>query len=203
MLKGISPEEYIRKVDEIERMAERDHAFFESIRERVTDSLLNNDMDALLAVSGAFSSQEGREASSRYASLLQLRFMLGAIEKERALSIRLFSEDLRSFDELIDKHMEINLLLRRIEFDIIPGKKEALLYISDNHISPYAVAGIVYGMTSSLGHREKIFLEIAEHMLSEGRVLEAYGFLTVIEQPSEDTKLLCGELADVIRGGAV
>ena len=199
MKNGLTPENFLALLEELEADAEHDHAFLREVTACTDDALLRGDDDAFLSLRRFFETPEQLKTMSRFSSLLQLRYILTAVKNERDLGYSLFTDGVNSFQALTDKMTVLNQMLRRIEFDIEPGLEEAFAFVRDRQISPYAVSAVLYGMTSKLGHREQVLLKLSEDALSGMRLKEAVGFLSVIEQPSEEALALRQELEGALR----
>lgn len=184
-------------LEKLEADEKRDEAFLRHITETVDRALATGDTDGFLALQNEFETQERLQIMSRFSELLQLRYLLNAVENERSLGLPLFISGVSSFRQLTDHATCLNQMLRRIEFDIEPCLQDAFEWIKEKQISPYAVSAILYGMTSRLGHREQILLKLSEEALSQERFRDAVGFLSVIENPSKDTRALLDELKNM------
>lgn len=199
--KGRTAEEYVAFLEEMETFEEGDRAFFDSFSSAVDRALSAGDTDSLIRLQDLFSSTENRNIMARSSDLLKLRYILGAVENEHTLGFPLFTEGLSSCRELIDRYDYVNLLLRRIEFEITPFDTEALAYIRNQNISAYALSAILYNFVSRVGHREKVLLRVASDALEHGLLLNAFGCLGVIENPSPDSVALKTELTTVLQEG--
>jgi hypothetical protein len=69
-----------------------------------------------------------------------------------------FIRDVDSVSEFQEKYAQMNLLLRRLEFDI-PDEEAAYRFILEREVSPYSISAILYNITSTLGHRQSILMK--------------------------------------------
>ena len=201
MRKKPDPEIFLANLEHLEANAASDHAFFEEVISCADDALSRSDADSFLGLCRFFENREQLTTVARFSSLLQLRYLIGAVENERKLQYPLFIRGVRSFRALEEKATRVTHMLRRIEFDIDQAPGGAYAYIRENDISQYAVSALLYGTTSKLGHREQLLLKLSGDALSHMRLMEAFGFLSVIENPSDEAVALRTELEEALKGG--
>ncbi|MBQ6733922.1 MAG: hypothetical protein IJR00_03325 [Lachnospiraceae bacterium] len=194
---------YIAMLEQMERDAGTEKTAIAGICAQADRSLSSADTTAFLQLKSLLEGNAGVRLLARSADLMRLRFIIGAVESEQTVGLPLFTGGIRSFSELLERYMKTNLMLRRIEFDLVPGAEEAYAYIRETPVSPYAVSAILYNMISILGHREEVLLKLSQDALSHERYAEALGFLNVVEQPSDETISLKNELTAALTGGGV
>ncbi|SFL51334.1 Glycosyltransferase like family protein [Lachnospiraceae bacterium KH1T2] len=131
--------------------------------------------------------------------IVMVKMLSSTVLSEKNAKIKTFIDGVSSFSMLKEKWLKLGMYLRRIEFDFSDDLlEEGFNYISENNISAYSVAVMIYGTLSYLGHREKIMLKIAEYYLDRGNILLTYHFLSSIVEPSAETKELMNELRNMV-----
>ncbi len=131
--------------------------------------------------------------------IMIVKMISSALLSEKKLKFKPFIAGIQNFLQLREKWLRLNFYLRRIEFDFAEDlQREGIEFIYDNEISPYAIAMVLYGALSYIGHREKIILKIAESYFERGDMWYAYCLLRCIVKPGENTYALIKDLEKLL-----
>ena len=193
MGRGKDAKAYLALLLEIEANKERDLTFYSRFEEEINHILPRKQVAEFLSVTRMLHETPGKNVLPRQANLVRVLGIAEALEQEKATGFLPFFHDTETLDQLMDKYQRVNLLLRRIEFEI--SAQETMAEIRKERISPYAAAAVLYNYISLLGHRENILLTLASGEMEEGDYVRAYGFLSVIRNPSEEARKLREELS--------
>lgn len=195
-----TPEKYLPMLEKLEREHDRDRHFYSSVISLTDNVLAQNDPAAFPGIAAHFADKDAQSMLARNSDMIRLYSLLSAVKNELTLGYIPFTRNIGSFRELMEHCTKLNQCLRRIEFDFTPDNEEAYTFIRFGEISPCAVSAMLYNMVSLLGHREQILLKLSADALEHGRTKYAYGFLCVIESPSEDAISLRTELESALSG---
>ena len=100
-----------------------------------------------------------KEALSEDAFIVQL--ISQAMQLEIECQLPLFIWNTNSYEQLKNKYVLLNLMLRRIELNISgQDEAEAFAFIDLQKISPYSVQAVLYSMISILGHRQEVMMKV-------------------------------------------
>ena len=193
MGRGKDAKAYLALLSEIEANKERDLTFYSRFEEEINHILPHKQVAEFLSLTRMLHGTPGKNVLPRQANLVRVLGIAEALEQEEATGFLPFFHDTETLDQLMDKYQKVNLLLRRIEFGI--STQETMAEIRKESISPYAVAAVLYNYISLLGHREIILLTLASGEMEEGDYVRAYGFLSVIRNPSAEARKLREELS--------
>jgi hypothetical protein len=88
-------------------------------------------------------------------------------------------------------------MLRRIELSSLVTSyeevMEAYAFICDSYISPFSILTMLYSHISIYVERENIMLSLASNMIEKGDVSGAFVALSLIPDPSVETRQLLDE----------
>ncbi len=193
---------YLRFLGELGKHREELTETAGQIRNAVDAALKSGDRKAFLAVSDLFTVEPGRTALVRFSELLKLQELIGAVKAEETLGIVSFVDGVGDYGSLHEKLLWTGQALRQIEFpESGEDEAEALLWLSEQAVSAYSAAAILYGIPSLHGHREQVLLRVAEDALDAGDLMRALQFISVIRDPSPETAALKGELTAALTAG--
>ncbi|WP_027205273.1 hypothetical protein [Butyrivibrio fibrisolvens] len=120
-----------------------------------------------------------------------------SIIHEYAMKLPTFIDDVSNIDEFEDKLLVLKLMLRRIELSSLVTSyeevMEAYAFICDSYISPFSILTMLYSHISIYVERENIMLSIASNMIEKGDVSGAFVALSLIPDPSVETRQLLDE----------
>ena len=130
--------------------------------------------------------------------VIEIRNIISAVQREYEGHVPDFIWNIENYQELKDKSTLLKLMLRRIELDL-PDQQEAYQFIDDQKISPFSVQAVIYSMISILGHRQEILMKIASWYLDRGCLMQAYMFLSVVQNPTEDVLEMKEQLGQILQ----
>ena len=130
--------------------------------------------------------------------VIEIRNIISAVQREYEGHVPAFIWNIEDYQGLKDKSMSLKLMLRRIELDL-PDQQEAYQFIDDQKISPFSVQAVIYSMISILGHRQEILMKIASWYLDRGCLMQAYMFLSVVQNPTEDVLEMKEQLGQILQ----
>ena len=178
-------EEYIARITDLEMNRDRYVSLISDYENRYNDALEKKDVNGFLRVTDSFSSDDNRGILVINGTLLRMKIMSEAVRIEQEKKMKSFIRDVDSVSEFQEKYAQMNLLLRRLEFDI-PDEEAAYRFILEREVSSYSISAILYNITSALGHRQKILMKISSYMLDCGSVQPAYQYLCMIQRPGTE-----------------
>lgn len=193
-----SKSKFLKTIEKLESEQQSDMFALNSFIQKADKALKSKDIGQLQSVSAETIKDAEKPITMHNTLLYRFNEIVQTTAIETEGRVKLFIADTDSFSAAMKKYERVNMYLRRIELDIESGIEDAYDYIREQRISPFAIAGILYHMTSRIGHRENVLMKLADDSLEHGEVLRAYGFLTVIRSPSEDALSLKRELGQVI-----
>lgn len=166
-----------------------------SIIGKISDIIGSHEAGAFSTICDALKDKDNLlRASSR---LTQIQLLGSCVQKEYAMKLPTFIDDVYDIDEFEDKLLELKLMLRRIELSstvtLNQEVMEAYAFIRDRHISPFSIQAMLYSHISIYVERENIMLSIASDMLEKGDAARAFLTLSLIPNPSEETGRLLEE----------
>lgn len=172
----------------------------ESILNQISTIIGSHNAKAFSTVCDELGKKENLlRASSR---LTNIQLMGTCVLKEYSMRLPTFIDDISNESEFEDKLSKLKIMLRRIEmFDLNLSKQElaeAFDFITSRNISPFSIATILYSHISIYVECENIMLNIASCMLDQNDVNGAFIMLSLIQNPSENTKQLIKEFAQSI-----
>lgn len=197
----LSEKEYLNKIQEMEQDKEKDSAIVQNVMSQIDVALVNKDVDALVKIATEMMTGEGKSAVVRSSKLLCFQELPKQISLEKSAGTETFIDDTNHFEELMHKYDLVNLYLRRIELDIRPGLEAAYEYLNGRPISPYVISGVLYNLTSRIGHRESVLMKLAADSMDGGDLMRAYSLLSVVREPSAETTELKDEISKALMSG--
>lgn len=133
-----------------------------------------------------------------FADIIIYQTIADAMQSELDCNLPTFIWNVEDVQAFLDKYNRLNLMLRRIELDL-PDQQEAYQFIDDQKISPFSVQAVIYSMISILGHRQEILMKIASWYLDRGCLMQAYMFLSVVQNPTEDVLEMKEQLGQILQ----
>ncbi len=136
-------------------------------------------------------------------NLTQLQQMGECVSKELKMDLPTFIDDVASEEEFEDKKSRLKLMLRRIELatsddesDNISSQEldEAFMFIIKRQISPFGIYAVLYSSISVYVEKEATMLSTVLARLDQGDAAGAYLSLSLIPEPSEETRILIKKL---------
>lgn len=175
----------------------------ESILTKISEIIGTHDAIAFAAVCKELGTKDNLlRASSR---LTQIQIMGDCVLKEHNMNLPTFIDDVVGESEFEDKLSVLKVMLRRIELasansfsntaDDEAEKElfEAIEYIISRRISPFSIQAVLYSHISIYVEREGIMLSLAYAFLDMEDATEAFLILSLIPDPSEETRKLIQE----------
>lgn len=202
MGKILEPEKYVEHVEDFEKNAAIYKEDVDYLLGLFDSALKRRDADSFLDAYDLLMSERYKKYIAKYADLVRIKYMSEAIKSEKRAGAALFIHDTDSVDDFLDKYNQINLYLRRLEFDIgendglckeksgNPYQEECFDYFVKRMVSPYSLAMVAYNNTSKIVMHEKVFMKIASYYLDNGDAASACIILCMIKSPSDEAKEL-------------
>lgn len=166
-----------------------------SIIEKISDIIGSHEAGAFSTICDALKDKDNLlRASSR---LTQIQLLGSCVHQEYAMKLPTFIDDVSNIDEFEDKLLVLKLMLRRIELSSMVTSEEEVMeayaFICDSYISPFSILTMLYSHISIYVERENIMLSIASNMIEKGDVSGAFVALSLIPDPSVETRQLLDE----------
>ncbi len=174
--------DYLEKVEDFRINAELYEANEKEIFCEIDRLLLSGDSEGFLSIEKIIPDKLSNKEIVWSGDLEIIMHICSGLEFEKRMNVRLFTADVYSAKDLLDKYVLTKLHLRRIEFSGEDDfSKESYQFIDENDISAYIVAEILFNKHSNYYHRTEVLQRVAEYYLRNGKKERAIHYLSQIK----------------------